>query len=56
MFYGTRGTTGWTSMAKTPVMPDQQWLSQFAEVTKAQERESERRHHLHKNLASGTLF
>ena len=56
MLYGTRDTTGWTSMCKTPVMPYQQLSNQFAEVTKAQERESERRRHLHKNFGSGTLF
>ena len=43
-------------MAKTPTMPDQQWLNKFAEVTEAQERESERRRYLHKNFGSMTLF
>ena len=43
--YGTRGPTGWTSMARTPIMPDRQWLNQFAESAKAQEREAERRRH-----------
>ena len=56
MLFGTCDTTGWTSMAKTPTMPDQQWLNKFAEVTEAQERESERRRHLHKNFGSMTLF
>ena len=50
MLYGTRGTTGWTSMT------DQQWLNQFAGVTKAQQRERERRRYLHKNFGSMTLF
>ena len=44
MLYGTRGTTGWTSMT------DQQWLNQFAEVTEPQQRERERRRHLRKKL------
>lgn len=56
MQFGTCDTTGWTSMAKTPTMPDQQWLNQFAEVTKAQEGESERRLHMHKNFGGMTLF
>ena len=56
MLYGTSGTTGWTSICKPPIMPDQEWLNQFAEVTEAQERERERRRHLHKNIGSMTLF
>ena len=35
---------------------EKQWLNQFAEVTEAQRRESERRRHLHKNVGSMTLF
>ena len=27
MLYGTRDTTGWTPICKTPVMPNQQWLT-----------------------------
>ena len=50
MLYGTRGTTGWTSMT------GQQWLNQFAGVTEAQQRERERRRYLHKNFGSMTLF
>ena len=50
MLYGTRGTTGWTSIT------DQHWLNQFGEVTEAQRRESERRCHLHKNFGSGTFM
>ena len=50
MLYGTRGTTGWTSMT------DQQWLNHFAGVTKAQQSERERRRYLHKNFGSMTLF
>ena len=50
MLYGTRGTTGWTSMT------GQQWLNQFAGVTEAQQMERERRRYLHKNFGSMTLF
>ena len=56
MHYETRGPTGWTSMAKTPIMPDRQWLNQFAESAAAQERERERRHHFQSKFGSGTLF
>ena len=49
MLYGTRGTTGWTSMT------DQQWLNQFAEVTKAHER-MRKRNHFQSKFGSGTLF
>ena len=56
MHYRTRGPTGWTSMAKTPIMPDRQWLSQFAESAAAQERERERRNHFQSKFGSGTLF
>ena len=54
MHYGTRGPTGWTSMAKTPIMPDRQWLNQFAESVAAQERE--RRNHFQSKFGSGTLL
>ena len=56
MHYGTHGPTWWTSMAKTQIMPDRQWLNQFAESAAAQERELERRRHLYKNFRSMTLF
>ena len=35
---------------------EKQWLNQFAESAKAQERESKRRRHLHKNFGSMVLF
>ena len=35
---------------------DKQWLNQFAESAKAQEREYEKRRHLHKNFGSTGLF
>ena len=35
---------------------EKQWLNQFAESAETQERESERRRHLHKNFGSMTLF
>ena len=56
MLYGTRDNTDWTSMCKTPIMPDQQWLNQFRESAEAQRRESERRYNLHKKYGSMTLF
>ena len=59
MLYETRDNTGWTSMCKTPIMPDQQWLNQFAEVTEAQERERERMrsgNHFQSKFGSVTLF
>ena len=54
--YGTRDNTGWTSMCKTPIMPDQQWLNQFGESAEAQRRKSERSYHLHKKYGSMTLL
>ena len=48
--HGTRDNTGWTSMCKTPIMTDQQWLNQFSELAEAQRRKSERRFHLHKKV------
>ena len=56
MLTGTRDTTGWSSTVKTPFMSDQHWLNQFAESTKAQGRELERKRHMHKNFGSMTLF
>ena len=52
MLYGTHDNTGWTSMCKMPIMPDQQWLNQFTESTEAQRR----RYHLHKKYGSMTFF
>ena len=51
MHYGTHGPTGWTSMAKTPIMLDRQWLNQFTESAAAQERE--RRNHFQSKFGSG---
>ena len=35
---------------------EKQWLNQFAESATAQDRESERRRHLHKNVGSMVFF
>ena len=35
---------------------EKQWLNQFTESAEAQERESERRRHMHKKFGSMTLF
>ena len=39
-----------------PWEKDKPWLDQFADSVKAQEREYERRRHLHKNFGSSVLF